>query len=443
MLSKSTTHNPNYLCKIVKVEHLRKHPNADRLLVFTVDGNNIITSNTTQPGTIGIYFPLECQIDSKYLKMNNEYQVKELNSDTEKGGFFQEKGRVKALKLRGEKSEGYVAPISTLEYLLGSNYSELEKYIGTEFDTVNGELLVKKYTIGKKTASLVKDRNAKIKKSKIVQDQFRFHYDTEQIKKNVYKIKPSDYITISWKMHGTSFVSGRVLCTRPLKWYERLAKALGIRVSATEYDNIFSSRKVIKNDGNSAGQYYSSNIHADANDFIKHALIDGETVYGEVVGYEKTGGYIQKGYDYGCKPGAFKIYIYRVTHTNHRGQVTELSYDQVVERAEQLGVEACPLIYHGEAAAFLDNKDSDGVVCMQDRDWQEAFIKELERSYVYDQDCQFCSNKVPAEGVVVRKEGLKPSAYKLKAFRFLEHETKELDKGEVNIEDEVEASETA
>lgn len=54
--------------------------------------------------------------------------------------------------------------------------------------------------------------------------------------------------------------------------------------------------------------------------------------------------------------------------------------------------------------------------------------------YVYDQDSQFCKNKIPEEGICVRKEGLNIEVYKLKSFRFLEGETKSLDTGEVDTE---------
>ena len=46
-----------------------------------------------------------------------------------------------------------------------------------------------------------------------------------------------------------------------------------------------------------------------------------------------------------------------------------------------------------------------------------------------------CINKVPHEGIVIKKEGSWHSAMKLKCFAFLNKEQKELDKGETNIED--------
>jgi hypothetical protein len=47
-----------------------------------------------------------------------------------------------------------------------------------------------------------------------------------------------------------------------------------------------------------------------------------------------------------------------------------------------------------------------------------------------------CDNPLPEEGCVIRIDGLGFQAYKQKSSRFLIHETGELDKGIVNIEDE-------
>ena len=47
-----------------------------------------------------------------------------------------------------------------------------------------------------------------------------------------------------------------------------------------------------------------------------------------------------------------------------------------------------------------------------------------------------CSTPQPEEGVVVRIEGNDFEAYKAKSERFYQKETAQLDKGELNIEDE-------
>jgi hypothetical protein len=53
-----------------------------------------------------------------------------------------------------------------------------------------------------------------------------------------------------------------------------------------------------------------------------------------------------------------------------------------------------------------------------------------------NKNCFMCDNPLPEEGCVIRIDGLGFQAYKQKSSRFLIHETGELDKGIVNIEDE-------
>jgi hypothetical protein len=47
-----------------------------------------------------------------------------------------------------------------------------------------------------------------------------------------------------------------------------------------------------------------------------------------------------------------------------------------------------------------------------------------------------CRTKVPEEGVVITKEDSVWTGFKLKSLSFLKRETEELDKEQVNIEDE-------
>lgn len=65
----------------------------------------------------------------------------------------------------------------------------------------------------------------------------------------------------------------------------------------------------------------------------------------------------------------------------------------------------------------------------------DCFLSKVKEFY-NEHDCFMCNNTVPEEGCVVRIEGLEFEAYKQKSNRFYERETKNLDLGEVNIEDE-------
>lgn len=450
MLSKSKEHNINYLCKIIEVKGLRPHPNADRLLVFTVDGNDIITSTQTKEGQLSVYFPLECKICHELLSKNNDYRLAKdetsstygMNVDpTDAGGFFDNNGRVKAVKLRTQKSEGYVVPVSYLRHILGDKVSNLYNYIGEEFDTVDGIKIMEKYKVSRTQSSTAGNQGKRVKKhSKLIDNQFKLHYDTSQLGKNLFKIKPESIISITWKLHGTSFVSSNVLCAKKLKWYERFGKFIGLPIIDTEYANLYSSRKVIKNDdlNKDANHYYGYDLWKDVNDEIYPNLLAGETVYGEIVGFTKEGGYIQKQFDYRCKPTEHDIYIYRITHTNIDGKIIDLPFNMVEERCIQLGIKSVPKIFFGRVKDFV-NQFPTGAINnrenLTEEEFRQDFFDLVKRKYVYDQDSQFCKNKVPEEGIVVRIEGLKAEAFKLKSFKFLKGESDALDKGEVNIED--------
>ena len=79
MLNKTKDHNANYLAKVVKIDNVRKHPSADRLLITTIDGNNVITGSDLKEGDLVIYFPLECSINLDYLTWSNSFEDKTLN----------------------------------------------------------------------------------------------------------------------------------------------------------------------------------------------------------------------------------------------------------------------------------------------------------------------------------------------------------------------------
>jgi hypothetical protein len=435
MFSISEKANRNYLAKVIEVKNLRKHNNADKLQIFTVDGNNVITGLDAKEGDIGIYFPLECAIAPEFLSATNSFREPDRNNNQAAKGFFEYHGRVKAIKLRGEKSEGYYVPFDTdIQVVLNLEMTDNgREFIGTEFDTVNDLLLVKKY-IPKGERPQREPGTGKEKhkrESSLIEGQFRLHDDTSQLGKNMHRINPTDDITISYKLHGTSFVSSNILCKRKLSWGEKVAKWFGVKVQEEEYRNIYSSRKVVKNDTLNKVQnhYYSYDLWSEINDIYKDTLPKGITVYGEAVGFTKDGAYIQKGYDYSCSPTSedrrMLTYLYRITYTNVDGKVFEFSYSQIADFCAKYGFRVVPLLFKGKAKDLFPIN--------LEHHWQDNFLSKLKEHYL-EKNCWLCSAKVPLEGIVLRKEGLEIEAFKLKSFNFLERESKELDKGEADLE---------
>ena len=126
----------------------------------------------------------------------------------------------------------------------------------------------------------------------------------------------------------------------------------------------------------------------------------------------------------------FKIFVYRITYTNVDGKVFEMSPTNLQQYCVEHGLVPVVEDYYGKID-FLLFLAADGEY--DDRNWQDKFIEVLSDKYL-EKQCQFCNNKVPAEGVVLRIDKPKFEAYKLKALAFYERETKMLDKGEVDIE---------
>lgn len=187
-LTKSKNANVNYLAKIVDIQSFRAHSNPEvtRLKCCTIDGFNIITGIDSQPG-LYVYFPTACCINSTLLSYCNLYRHKELNSNPEKTGMFEDNGRVKAIRLKGELSEGFILPIIEFQnYIVSVTNQEINIEVGTEFDIVEHEgktFWINKKYIPKYAATQgtpgSKSKKGKTPKgiNKIIDGQFRFHYD--------------------------------------------------------------------------------------------------------------------------------------------------------------------------------------------------------------------------------------------------------------------------
>ena len=69
--------------------------------------------------------------------------------------------------------------------------------------------------------------------------------------------------------------------------------------------------------------------------------------------------------------------------------------------------------------------------------WTENFLQRLadDKDFFMEQNSPDCTNKVPHEGIVIKKENMISEAWKLKCFKFLGKEQEAADAGELNIED--------
>lgn len=422
----------NYCVTVINLPPKEKVEGLDNLVKVTVFGNDCLVGKDSDEHALYLFFPAESQIDPEFLCANNLYRDSALNQDKTKKGFFEPNGRVKALKFKGIISTGFVIPVASLDQV-GDKYWSDDLKVGDEFNAYDDEVLCKKYRIVRMQPTVTREERERRKQErfdKLVANQFRFHESTAHLAKNLDHFHPEDIIVITDKWHGTSAVYANVLIKKPLTLVERIAKFFGAEVVDKQYDVLYASRTVIKNqyiNKYATAGFYNEDIWAVVKKELEGKIEPGITLYGEMVGFLPSGRAIQGGYDYGCV-GNHKFVVYRITYTKPDGNVIEYTWHQIRDYCRKYQLETVKLEYHGKLKDFLGAYNDDRL--------GETLLLRLSHQYL-EGDCKWCTNKVPREGICIRIDGRENySTYKLKSKRFLERETKELDSGQVNIEDE-------
>ena len=422
--------NVNYAAEIIKLGKIYPIAGADRIKYTLINFQSVIIGLDYKEGDICVYFPVESVINKDFLSYLNAFSNKELNKNKEVEGFFNDKGRVRAINLKSTKSYGYIVNLKLLSEFIGEDISE--SYLGTTFDYINGIKICEKYIIPTKQGTVNIKQGKNKKHSRLIDNQVYLHADTENFRKNLHKISYYDHISVTKKRHGTSGWCANVLVKRELSWFEKILKKFGVKLQETKYDLIYGSRKVIKNQyfDDSKQHYYGVDIWGqvvEEND-LANKVLKGMTIYYEIIGFINKNTYIQPEYDYGITPGEHKILVYRITTVTPDGNVLDYNFNQIKEYCNFVGLETVPEIYVGQAGKMYD--------FIKNKGWEEWFLKKLEEDYT-EKDDNLCVNKVPEEGVVIRKEKLFGfEAYKLKSFRFLDKETRLLDAGQLDIEEQ-------
>lgn len=474
MLTKSKDFLQEYCATVVKIGEIIPIEGSDFLGTTLVNGFSIIVrKDLIHEGDIMIYCPIETQLNETFLSSNDlyEWSCRHLNSNyleveeciNQDGlevakkmvGFFNKYGRVRILRLRGHASMGYLTPINSLAvWGYRTDQYNWEDFVGVDFDTVGDDKFIQVYIPPRKPQPerLPKDqrRNKRIEKiDRMIPGEFSFHYDTQQLNRNMHRFNPEDIIDISVKMHGTSICLGNVLVKKPkqfkfkpFNWIHSLLP-LKWQKLIPGYDIVYSSRTVIKNsDLNSTlqGGYYSKDVWGDYAKLLGPYIPAGMEIFGEIVGYvTDTQTMIQKGYDYKCPPGKNRLYVYRIrtkqedgTHKEWDLQDIRTWLQTIVSTHQELEnqIDIVPLLYHGSLSYLYPEISTD-------HHWHENILAALKQEPAFGMEElePLCNTKTPREGIVLRIEGDPiAEAFKLKCISFLEKEAKQVDKGDINLD---------
>ena len=481
VFSSSENIKQEYCCSIIRVGELKPIEGKDRIVQTLVNGlSMVVRKDQVKEGDIMFYAMNETQLSEKFLAANNLFSIDcyEKNSNAvEVGkllfdgkneeakqhvGFFNKYGRVKLLRLGGIPSFGYLFSVNELAKVYPDVLKvNLEELIDTDFDTVCGEEFVKVYMPPVKEATPRGSKEAKLKRKlakfdRLVPGEFAFHYETKHLERFISFIKPTDIVTISVKMDGTSFIVGNLLVKFP-KWnglYKKIFPYLPkfLQFTYEDYDIIYSSRKVIINSdinpnkgvGWDDGSVQKA-ITVVAN-LIRDYIPKGMTVYGEIVGYyNDTNKAIQvrggKDYDYGCPVGTNRFMPYRIVTKNEDGTKHEWNvmdvYDWTINLAHEHPeldkyIQPIVIVYHGTLADLYPQID------VQNH-WHENVLEAMKNDKktlgleVYEPLCK--KAKVWREGVVLRvDDDVVNEAFKLKSVNYSEKERDDYDKGIVDAE---------
>ena len=386
----------SYYGYITNLKNVRPHPNADRMKLADCFGNTVCVGLDAAEGDAILYFPTDGQLSLDFCLANN--LLRKLPDGTPSTGYLEcDKRHVRAIRLRGERSDGIALSLESL-----STFGDISGLkVGDRIDVFNGHEICCKYVPRTQTRRGHYSEGNKTRKHKVpVAPLFAEHADTEQLAYNLEAFRPGDEIEITLKMHGTSQRTGYLKVLKGFKrtLWDRLFKREGTPIYDWGY--VSGTRRTVLE--NFDGGYYGSNEFREPHSkFFEGKLWKGETCYYEVVGFTTSGAPIMASgnnaklndkefvkqygnttvFSYGCSPDGYQkiiedfdmsgtldvtdpnvtingvtaykkapqsdVYVYRMTMTTEDGDVVEYTPDFMRYRCEQMGVKCVPVMWKG------------------------------------------------------------------------------------------------
>lgn len=344
-----------YFGLVTTLQNVRKDPKSDRLYLADCFNEGVIVGEDAVEGEIVLYLPADGQVARWF---GDRFQLFRKNEDgTAQGGYLEDNGHIRAIKLRGNESAGIAIDICKIFAAFG----EQPWNVGDKVNTINGKEFCTKYIPKRKNSGGGNTPKTSYKGRKaagLIFPEFAMHSDTEQLAYNTDKFREGDELNITLKMHGTSQRSMFTYAQYPLSFWRRLFR-MKPKISPAY---ILGTRRTVLTDVH--GGFYGNDafrmLHHEA---IRRFVEPGMEIFYEVVGWygeaeEQTimpiadnsrvnDKKFRKKYgdktvfSYGCHPGESAMYVYRITANN--GEI-EFTPDQITEWCEKAGVNRVPIV---------------------------------------------------------------------------------------------------
>lgn len=195
----------NYTALVIKLPALQKVEGLDNLVRVDIMGNSCLVGKDTNLDELHLFFPAECKLSAEFLYANSLFRHTGLNKNPDQKGFFEDNGRVKAIKFKGMVSTGFVIPVSSLYYFKG-----LDLKVGQEFNTIDGRLVCEKNVRRGKNPDGT-PKSVRIIDQLVDSRMAPEHFSTAHLLKNIGELKLDDYIAVTHKLHGCFTPNSKVI----------------------------------------------------------------------------------------------------------------------------------------------------------------------------------------------------------------------------------------
>ncbi len=313
------------------IKRLAPHPNADRLLVTTIEGHHVIVGTSTKVGDHGLFISEGSQVSEEFALRFGLLREHPLTG-AKLSGYMPANRKVSAITLRGQDSMGVFVPV---------RLPDIEP--DTELDHLDGKPFVWKYETPAQRARHGGRIGGPRQKAPHPAG-FDLHYDTLQLNRNAQLLADVARIVVTEKLHGTSGRTGIASVEKPLPKFKKLwnrAAPKFLAFSPDTSDTVVTGSRTQHFASAPSRDLYRTVIHNALTPIIQ-ASPYRSTWYYEIVGFAETGKGIMPNHGrmcfaYGCRPPrvgespeemlgqVFRVYVYRIVECG-----AELGHSQIV-----------------------------------------------------------------------------------------------------------------